>query len=95
MCGCLGKVRLLACEVCVPHLPAALGSDIARAAEFPPSRCAVALGKHLCSAWEIRSDLQMDAELSVCWFQRSPKRQGEVDAGNLSPVIVLFCPSDI
>lgn len=79
----------------MPHLPAALGSDITRATGFPPSRCAVALGKHLCSAWEIQSDLQMDAELSICWFQRSPKQQDEADAGNLSPVIALFCPSDI
>jgi len=79
----------------VPHLPTALSSGIAGATEFPPSRCAVALGKYLCSAWEIQRDLQMDAELSSCWFWGSPKHRGEVDAGNLSPVIVFFCPSDI
>lgn len=69
--------------------------DQAGATKLPPSRCAIALGKYFCSAWEIWRYLQMDAELSSCWFQGSPKRQGEVDAGNLSPVIVLFCLSDI
>lgn len=68
-----GQGQALASEVCVPHLPAALGLDITRATEFPPSRCAVALSKHLCNAWEIRSNLQMDAEhLMVSEVSKAP-----------------------
>lgn len=59
----------------------------------------IALGECLCTAWEIQSDPRMDAALTSSQLQVSAKREGEVDPGNLSPVIVFlffyFCLGDI
>lgn len=51
----------------------------------------IALGECLCTTWAIQSDPQMDAALTSSRLQVSAKHEGEVDSGNLSPVIVLLC----
>lgn len=59
---------------------------------FAPGEC-------LCTTWAIQSDLQMDAALTSSRLQVSAKHEGEVDPGNLSPVVVFlfffFCLGDI
>lgn len=50
----------------------------------------IALGECLCTTWAIQSDPQMDAALTSSRLQVSAKHEGEVDPGNLSPVIVFL-----